>query len=144
MSRLVAIRDWLLGSVEIANAITDRAFAGHIPQGVTGTSIVLNQINSNHEYSLTGQIGIIAYTYQIDVYDDGGTPLKTVQEVGELVRNRLSGYRGQLNDDVFCHGAFIEGDSESEDRPIDSSSNWKTRESFDVELHLTAAVPTFS
>jgi hypothetical protein len=137
-----AIRDWLVGIAEITDYVSNRIFSGHIPQGVTETCIVLTKVDANHEYSLANEISPTQFIYQLDIYDSGAAGRANVDAVAELIRLRLSGYRGQLNDDVYCHVATISRDNDLDIPPGDSSDQWTARTSFDISLFLNTTEPT--
>lgn len=138
-----AVRDWLIGDVQIVNKVSNRIYPNKIPQEIkSGICIVLNRISGNHEYDLSNELGIRRFIYQLDIYGDIDTRPAEVEATNELIRLRMSGYRGQLNDDVFCHGLFLQGDDEEAERPVDASDIWQFRQGFDFEIHVTAAVPT--
>lgn len=137
-----AIRDFLEADGAITDKIAGRTYPERIPQDVTGLAVVLNRTTANREYSLTNELGIAAHNLQLDVYGDRNTTEAEVDATAELIRLRLSGYRGQLNDDVFCHGAFIDQDNDVSERPADGSDHWPFRRSFNFEIHVTQAVPT--
>ena len=142
MSTKAAIRDWLLSDAAIANKISNRVFPGKVPQGESFPAIVLQKISRSHEYHLTGELGIGSEMIQVDVYDRGRNARWSVEYIAELIRLRMSGYRGQLNADVFCHGATIERNNEVNERPADASDEWIERESMDFQVWTTTAVPT--
>lgn len=137
-----AVRDWLTGNTSIADRVSNRIHNGRVPQGGSLPAIVLTTITKDHEYSLANEIGLTEFVMQVDVYGEGPRGPLDVEEISELVRLRLSGYRGQLNDDVFCHAARLIRNSESFDKPADASDDWTPRVSMDFSLSLTTAVPT--
>ena len=134
-----AIRDFLIGNADINNKVSNRVFPSHLPQGTPIPALVLQTINRTHEYHLTNELGISPQMIQIDVY---AATRPEVEEIAELIRDRLSGYRGSLNADTFCHGARIERNTPIDTPPADASDRWLSRQSMDFQLHITSSVPT--
>ena len=138
------IRDHLMGSALLADAVGTHIYPEVIPQGVTWeAAIVLQEINSLPEYTLAGEVGTHITTMQVDIWTDGTGGRPRVTEIAELVRNRLSGYRGQFGDGEFGTARLVRSDSLAAS-PTDGSVTHKRRISQDYEIIHTADVPTFA
>lgn len=138
------IRDHLVGSVDIHDQFGEAIYADVIPQESTSKqAIVLTIISGVPEYGLRGEVGLHVTQLQLDVYTDGDGKAYRLNELSELVRNRLNGYRGQFGEG--CYGtARITGGAGTSLPPQDASSRHKLRYSMDLEIIHTAAVPTFT
>jgi len=138
------IRDHLAGSVEIANAFGERIHDGAIPQGINyAQAIVINLTFNDPEYYLGGESGTHRSIVQIDVWTDGNGHAVRLNELAELVRNRLSGYRGQFGEGCYGTSRMIRNDALSAP-PVDGSNLHRRRQSMDFEIIHTADVPTFA
>lgn len=138
------IADQLLASTAIVNAFSNRVFPEVIPQGSNQyPAIVLNDISNAPEYYLGGESGMHTSTVQVDVWTDGTGGKQKANELGELVRNRLSGYRGQFGTGVYGTARMISNNSNAA-APVDASDNHRRRVSMDFEFIHSAAVPDFT
>lgn len=143
------IRDQLTASTAILDAFSDRIFPDSIPQELRDSegnrrtlypAIVIGEISAQPEYDLGGESGVHTTQLQLDVYTDGTGGRPKANELSELVRNRLSGYRGQFG--TGCSGTcrLIRVPTTIE-APTDASDNKRYRVSMDFEIIHTAAVP---
>src|SRR5574343_1201324 len=123
------IRDQLAASTAVLDAFSDRIFPDAIPQEVRDSdggrrtlypAIVLNEISAQPEFDLGGESGVHATQLQLDIYTDGSGGRQRANELGELVRNRLSGYRGQFGSG--CRGTCrLLRQAVTSDEPRDAS-----------------------
>lgn len=146
------IRDHLTASTNIADAFSDRIFPDSIPQEIrdsTGTrrelypAIVLSEISGQPEYDLSGESGVHTTQMQLDIYTDGTGGRQKANELSELVRNRLSGYRGQFGSGASGTCRLIRPATAIQP-PTDASDTKRYRVSMDFEIIHTADVPDFS
>lgn len=126
------------GSAAIASIVASRIYASRIPQGVSGAAIVLRNISPEHFNTLANEANVVRAVVQIDCYDSSATKADTL---GEKVRNRLSGYRGDAGNTTI-QSAVIIRDNASTDTPENKSDRWIHRRSLDFSIHYTQAVPT--
>lgn len=146
------IRDHLVGSAAIVNAVSDRIFPDAIPQEKRSSGqrmalypcIVLEDISNDPEMYLGGEAGTHTSMIQIDVWVvDSGNGKHKANEISELVRNRLNGYRGVFG--TGCYGtARMERKSSPITSPADGSDTYTRRVSMDFEIIHSADVPTFT
>lgn len=146
------IADHLKGSTSILDAVGNRVFPEVIPQitrdsdGRTVTpypSIVINDLSNDPTYSLAGEVGNHTSVIQIDVWTDGTGGTSKANELGELVRNRLSGYRGTFGTGVYGTARMIRNNSVAAP-PVDGSDTHRRRVSMDFEIIHSASVPTLT
>jgi hypothetical protein len=137
------IRDQLAGSIPILNAFSDRMYPEVIPQGGEYPCIVINEISAAPEYYLAGEVGKHYTQIQIDVWTDGTGGKSKLNELSELVRNRLNGYRGTFGSGVSGTARMTRNDPISV-APVDGSDLHRRRQSMDFEIFHSADVPTFA
>jgi hypothetical protein len=138
------VRDYLAAGVEIANAFGERIFPDGMPQGAAYPAIVISDLSNSPEYSLAGEVGTHTSVITIDCWTDGKGGRERVNRLGEMVRNRLSGYRGALGDGVYCNGARMIRNNSLAAEPLPGSDQHRRRASMDFEIIHTAAVPDFA
>lgn len=139
------LRDHLAGSVEVHDEFGTNIYEARIPQNVVYTSaLVITIVSQQPEYYLGGEVGTHISQVQIDIWSDGKRGAVHANRLSELVRNRLSGYRGELGEGCFCnHARIIRYDSTAPE-PVDGSNVHRRRVSMDFEIIHTASVPTFA
>lgn len=146
------IRDHLIASTAIVNEFSDRVFDSTIPQALRDDlrrnrelypCIVLSDISAEPEYYLGGESGKHTSQVQIDVWTDGTDGPQKCKELGELVRNRLSGYRGQFGTGCWGTSRMIRNNTVAAP-PIDGSDTHRRRNSMDFEVIHSADVPTLT
>ena len=134
-----AIHDFLRADAGIEAAVIGRVHEGRLPKEKKLPAIVLTAINTDHHYELANESTVRTPTVQVDVYDSD--PQSQHEVIAELVRSRLSGYQGPLNESIRCDCAVIVRDSELPEAPKDASDNWIRRTSLDFRIHYFAAAP---
>ncbi len=136
------IRDHLAGSVNIVNDVGDNIFADFIPQGVQyDKAIVINDISNDPEMYLGGEAGKHTSQIQIDYWTTGSKAVANAG--GELIRNRLNGYKGQLGTGCYGSARMIRNNTFASN-PVDGSDTHPRRVSMDFEIIHSADVPTFT
>jgi hypothetical protein len=139
------IRDHLAGSTYIVDAFSNRIFSETIPQNISPAypAIVINELSNSPEYYLGGESGKHSTTLQIDLWTDGTGGIAKTNELSELIRNRMSGYRGQFGSGAYGTSRLISNNSAALP-PTDSSDDHRRRVSMDFEFIHTADAPTFT
>lgn len=138
------IRDHLMGSVNIADAFGEHIYAEAIPQDAEWEEmLVINDLSNNPEYSLAGEVGTHTTIIQIDVWTKGAGGKPRVVALGEMVRNRLSGYRGQFGSGEYGTARLLRNDALAPPDPSGGPVH-RRRVSQDYEIIHTADVPTFA
>ncbi|MCA9232502.1 MAG: DUF3168 domain-containing protein [Planctomycetales bacterium] len=134
------LKTYLQASAAISDVVGTRIYSSRVAQGIKGALIVLRNITSQREYTLTGEVGVKLSTVQIDAYDQ--TSVKA-QALAEKIRNRLSGYAGAAGD-ITIQAATIIAERALRDTPVDASDQWTFRYSMDFDIWHTQSVPTFT
>jgi hypothetical protein len=126
------VRDYLRSVAAISNRVDGGAnypgiYAGNAPQGHEGECLIMQGINSDHNYSLTGEVADRESIVQITAYSNTAS---TAYSLAELVRNRMSGYKGMMGDNDETNvktciiqtdvGADIEETADADDKFIHS------------------------
>lgn len=89
-----ALRAHLLADSNISNEISTRMFPLRLPQNTEFTAITYQVISGDSTYTQDGDSGLDRPRIQIDVWDPSYE--KSV-EVGNLVKDRLSGFKGTVS-----------------------------------------------
>jgi hypothetical protein len=137
------LRDFLRDSPNCYDVFGERIYDSRLPQGLVGDALVINIVSQQPEYYLGGEVGLHMSQVQIDVWSNGERGAAGANELAEKVRNRLSGYRGDMGDGFCNHARIIRYDSTAPE-PIDGSNLHRRRVSMDFEITHTADVPSFS
>jgi hypothetical protein len=138
------IRDHLRDSPDCYDRFGEHIYEGRLPQGANyEAALVINIVSQQPEYYLGGEVGLHMSQVQIDVWYTGERGAVGVNELAETVRNRLSGYRGDMGDGFCNHARIIRYDSTAPE-PVDASNLHRRRVSMDFEITHTADVPSFS
>jgi len=146
------IADHLTGSADIADAVSNRVYPDYIPQEARDSlgqkqplypCLVLGVVSGEPEYVLSGEGGVHQTIIQLDVWTDGDRGSFRANEIAEMVRNRLSGYRGTFG--TGCRGtARMIRSNPIAVAPVDASDTYRRRVSMDFELIHTADAPDFT
>lgn len=102
------IRTFLLADASIAAAVGTRVYPIALPQKPTLPAIRYNTISSFETSSTPGVRGLIRPRIQFDSY---GTTYAAARALAELLRDRLSNYRGAAGS-ATVQGAFFVNESE--------------------------------
>jgi hypothetical protein len=140
------IADHLKASVAILDAFSDDIYPEVIPQERKDRweqALVLNDLSNDPEYYLGGEAGTHTTIIQIDVWTNGVGGKARANELGELIRNRLSGYRGTFGTGCYGTARMIRNDSVAAP-PVDGSDKHRRRVSMDFKIINTASVPTLT
>lgn len=140
------ISDHLKGSIAIVDAFSNRIFPEVIPQGARSSAfpaVVINDLTNEPEYVLSGEAGTHISVIQIDVWTDGTGGKGKANELSELIRNRLSGYKGTFGSGVWGSARLIRNDSLAAP-PVDGSDLHRRRVSMDFSIIHSASVPTLT
>ena len=88
----------------IAARVSDRIYPVVLPQGMTLDSVVYNRIVENESYHYTGSSGLVTARMQIDAWSK--TP-DGANELGDLIKERLSGFSGQVSYSVNSPAEYV-------------------------------------
>lgn len=128
---------------DINNRTGERIYPMRAPQGVRGELIILQEITNTPAYTLQREAGVHDKIVQIDCY--AATP-RAAESLAELVRMRLSGFRGEIGTTtpVDVESCRIISSGPETERPRDDSDNWIHRYRMDFAMWVQATIPTFS
>lgn len=142
---LKSVKTYLANSVNIiavtANDRDNGIYPLQAPQGSTPPYIVIDQVSDSPEYQLSGESGMKRLTAQVDCY---GRNYYEANDLGDKVGNRLSGYRGLLDDSVWCSKATIIRNNKLVEPAEEGSDEQIHRVSMDFELVYGSTVPDFT
>ena len=135
------IRDFLRDDADITDRVAHRIAPGRLRQGELGEAIIVQEISNVPTYSTIGEVGIHDKVVQITSY--AASP-KAAYTLAELVRNRLSGYRGSIGDGdaSTVQSCRIISAGADEERPEDASDRWIHKYRQDFALFENASIPT--
>lgn len=143
------LRDYLRDSAAVSDRVDQGSeypgvYAGNVPQGHRGECIVLQAIIADHNYHLGGEVADRETIVQITTYSDNAARAYTLME---LVRNRLSGYVGNLgdSDETLVKTCVIINDvGAGVETPADASDRWRHSYTCDYDIIHTTPVPTLT
>lgn len=143
------VRDYLRDDAEIRDRVDGGAdypgiYAGSVPQGHQGECIVLQSVYVQHNYQLGGEVSDRESQAQITCYSDNAA---RAESLSELVRDRLSGFRGSMGDKspttvktcIILND--IGGDTEN---PTDDSDKFVHAYTTEYKIIHTTAVPSLA
>lgn len=138
------IRDHLAGSTTIMDDVLGHIYPDTIPQETNWErAIVLSETSKQPEYYLGGEAGRHITQVQVDYYTRGTQGSQAANNGAELVRNRLSGYRGTFG--TGCSGcARLTNEVVLANEPTDATDDWRYRVTMDFEISHTASTPSLT
>jgi len=134
------IKKHLHASSNIRNVVGNRIFAGRAGQTARGALLIVRNITSERFYSLSSEVAAKSSVLQVDCYEDSAVK---AYDLSELVRNRLSGYRGTAGD-AEIHDTQIVSERAYTEKPENKSDRWVFAYSFDFAILHDSTVPTFN
>ena len=132
------LRTYLKGFAAIRDATPGGCWPGKSPAKVRGDRLILRKVTGDTQYSIVNELAKTGVTMQIDAYSS--SPAKA-RDLHHLVRNVLSGYRGDAGD-VSIEGTQIVSERATEEEPEDGSDKWTHRYSADYFFFHTQTAPT--
>ena len=135
------IRDFLRDDADITDRVGPNIWDGHAPGYVKGEMLIVSTITSTPVYTIDGEAGKAEHVVQIMAF---AARAKAAFTLSELVRNRLSGYRGAIGDDdaSSVERCEIVSGGAGEVAPEDKSDNWTFTYRNDYALFETTTIPT--
>lgn len=131
---------FLADSDGVRNRLAYRIFPGVARQGEQLPYLTMRQIGTDRYNDLAGEDGLATIVLQLTVRADTDTEAR---DIAELIRNRLSGYRG-LMDTTYVQGCTIENQREQQVRPAAGSDHWMFEHHTDYRITFNQAEPTFA
>lgn len=139
------IRDHLITDSDIVTAFGGRIYPDVVPQGTAYPYINLSDVSSSPEYDLDGEVGTHISIVTVDVWTDGTGRRAAAERLGDLVRNMLSGFKGQFGDSgQWCSGCEMQRNNILASDPLPGSDEHRRRVSMDFQITHSASVPTFT
>lgn len=140
------IGKYLRDSAEVRNRVGVQTYAEHAPERTTGEHLIISEVSGDVINLLTNEAPKAHSMVQINCYADKA---HKARELYELVRNRLSGFKGNvdyLDDDgtestTLLEVQLVRKGMEITD-PEDASDNWKYAYSADFSCYYTQTAPT--
>ena len=138
------IADQLKTSTSIYDDVAPHIYLDTIPQGVDWEkAIVVSEVSAEPAYYLAGEAGTHTTVVQVQYWTDGTGGRTKANTGAELIRNRLSGYRGQFGTGVRGTSRLI-STTPLLPPPIDGSDNRRRGVNLDFEIIHRAAAPDFT
>jgi hypothetical protein len=104
-----ALRAFLLADAAISSAVgASRIYPDEMPQGVTATSLVFQEISNVGDHHMQGPSGLARPRMQVTAW---ATTRDAAYALGLLVKDRLDGYVGVMGtggDAVTVQGVFFD------------------------------------
>lgn len=137
------LKEYFADSDAIRDRVGSRIYPGRALQGIKGETLIIQEITSQPVYDLTNEAGQHDKSVQVDCY--AATP-RSAASLAELVRNRLSGYRGTIGttNPITVQSCRITSAGQETESPADSSDKWTHRYRLDFAFFSTATIPTFT
>lgn len=98
------LRTFLLADAAIAALVGTRIYPVKLPQGVSGTSLILNEISGQGDHHMQGASGLVTVRMQIGAW---ATTADGAHALFLAVKEAIDGYRGLMGD-VTVQGVFID------------------------------------
>lgn len=143
------VRDYLRDDAEIRDRVDGGTnypgiYADSVPQGHQGECIVLQSVYVQHYYHLGGEAGVRESQVQVTCYSDNAA---RAESLSELVRDRLSGYRGSMGDQspTTIKTCIITNDiGGSKESPADDSDKFIHAYTTEYKIIHTTTVPSLA
>lgn len=100
----VGLRTFLLADGPVAALVSTRIYPVKLPQGVSGTSLILNEISGQGDHHMQGASGLVTVRMQIGAW---ATTADGAHALFLAVKEAIDGYRGLMGD-VTVQGVFID------------------------------------
>lgn len=137
------LRDFLRDDDDITDRVEHRIRAGNALESDHGELIIITEISNVPQYTLIGEAGKHDKVVQVVAYS--ATP-GAAFSLAELVRNRLSGYRGVIGDGdaSSVESCRIISGGAGQDQPRDKSDRWIYSYRYDFAMFEDVSIPTLA
>lgn len=134
----------LLTFVDLTTKIGDRVYSNRAPRGTASPYILLGLVGGNPYYTLSGEAEVAQPTIEVACWatDPGGA--YAANEVADLVRSKISGWRGEWGDTFVCDCSLESEPFDLVDEPPDGSDNWIHGVTQTYRVTHRRAAPTLS
>ena len=135
-------------SEAVRNRVSTRIYGDYKPQDAPpGEYIILRHVSGTPIDAVENETGLADDVMQVDFY---GQKVADCKSGYQLIRNRLSGYRGTVDvldydgeeQEVKVTGINLLRKGSLIDLPQDGSDQWACRYSADFQVFYTQTVPT--
>lgn len=141
------LRDFLNTSVNIANMIEGRIEYEYVRQNTAYPHILLRVIDDSPPlYHLGGEPDISNAAVQLDCYakdETGPNGAYNAEKLSSYVRNRISGYRGDMGD-TRIQSCTLTNSSPFDEEPEAGEQGRVHRVTMNFEIKYYRAVPDFT
>lgn len=134
---------FLRASDEVRDDVGTRIYDTVAPQRAEYPLVTVQELSCTPVYDLQGETGKARSAVQVDCWAEGAKAAVVSRRVGETVRNRLSGYRGEM-DGVRVSVGQITRYTKLVEEPDDASDDYTHRVSMDIDIVHTQSVPDFT
>jgi hypothetical protein len=100
----VGLRGFVLANGAVAALVGTRMYPGKLPQGVTGASLVYNEISGQGDHHNEGASGLVSVRMQIGAW---APTADAAHALFLAVKEAIDGYRGPMGN-VDVQGVFID------------------------------------
>lgn len=136
----------LYDAPNVVDRVGTRIFAEHAPQKTQGACIIIRNLSGSAENHMGGETDCAMPTVQVDAYDSSAP---RAEELYQAVRNRISGFRGNVSvldstgseQTVSVHEIALRRPGMFIEEPRDASDKWTYRYSADFEVFHSQSVP---
>jgi hypothetical protein len=141
---LADLADYLTNKQDIHAIVEGKVYANRAPRHASAPYILLGRVSEQTPYSLAGEIGITQAIVQVACWaSDPGGPY-AASELAELVRDKISGYRGDWGSTFVSDCSLVSGPVEIQEAPDDASDNWFHAVSMDFMVTHAREVPSLT
>lgn len=141
------LKTYLVASTTITNLIEERVERQYVRQGTAYPHLLLTALDDTPPlYHLGGEPDISEFMVQIDAYakDDGGpNGAYVAQQLADAVRNRISGYRGDMGNTSVRSCTLLRSNALDEE-PEAGEQGRTHRVSMDYQIKYARTVPDFT
>lgn len=113
-----ALVSLIKGLPDVSVLVADRVFAQYVPQGASLPCVRYNRVTGTHERHMEGATGLNDLTFQVDIYSQSYSEVKTI---GDAIRIGLDGYKGTVQSDnksLEINGLYLDGDFDDYTPPL--------------------------
>ena len=133
-----ALVTFLRDSPAVTDITGGRIFPQRAPQGLKLPYVTVSKIGGDAYNDIPGEAGCRQTVLDVTAYASDDS---RAEAITEAIRNRISGYRGEM-DELFCHTCSIERPPiESTRRPRDGSDSATYLSSTDYRITHSQAEP---
>lgn len=140
----VAIRHRLVTSPAVSALLGDRIEPSFSSEQTRLPRAVYTRLISDHQHHMGGASGLVFVRVQIDIFAD---TFSEMEQIGEAVRNRLDGFRGNITvgaDTVWLQQVHLEDARDQAVDPTDGSDRGIFRRLLDFRISAAESIPVLT